>query len=229
MELTHTELKSLVAPYVLGALSPEEASAVRRHMPSCEECMTEADGYSSEALSLLMTLDPMSLPEGFEDRVLNRVADERSARAPATAVKRKWSWALGLSFLALIVAAGALTVGLVDARRDIARTERALSVLASDEGIQLTGRGGATGRLVPTEQGSALVVAGLDEVPEGRTYQLWLMKGDRAVSVSTFQPSQEVSVIETPKSIEGFDRAGVTIEPAGGSTRPTTPLVMRSG
>lgn len=226
MEVTHTELKSLIAPYVLGALRAEEVAVVRSHMLSCEECMAEADGYSRDLGPLLLTVDPVAPPEGFADRVLARVTDERSPAAVTP--RRRWSLALGTAFLALAVAAGGLTVGLVDVRRDAARNERVLSALTRQGGLDLAGDSGLAGKMVPTEDGAAFVAAGLGEAPDDRTYQLWLIKGDRTVSVSTFEPSDGVAVVETSRSLEGFDGASVTIEPAGGSPQPTTQPVMSS-
>lgn len=226
MELTHSELKALIAPYVLGALPAEEVPVVRSHMLSCEECMAEADAYSRDAGALLLTVDPVAPPEGFTERVLARVPEEQQSAADT--VRRRWLPAFGVAFLALVLAVGALTVGLVDARRDAVRNLRVLSALTREDGIDLSGESGVEGKMVPTKDGAAFVAAGLDEPPEERTYQLWLIRDDQTVSVSTFEPSDGIAVLETPRSVEGFEGAAVTIEPAGGSPQPTTQPVMSS-
>jgi anti-sigma-K factor RskA len=227
VELTHDHLKLLVAPYVLGALDPEEIPLVRKHILSCEECMAEADGFSREAAKLLATVDPQRLPEGFEQRILAEIAVDRHARAPLPPRRRRWSFAPGFAFLALVLVAGALSVGLLDARGDLARDERILAAVVARDGFDLTGNG-AHAKMVPTDHGSALIVAGLDHPPQAHTYQLWLLRGEQAVSVSTFESSGPIAVVETSESIEGFDAAAVTIEPAGGSPQPTTQPILHS-
>ena len=76
MNKTHDELKSLIAPYVLGAISPEEMEEVRSHIISCEECMAEADGYSSVVSSLAFSVRSEAVPDALIDNVMREVRTE---------------------------------------------------------------------------------------------------------------------------------------------------------
>ncbi len=104
------------------------------------------------------------------------------------------------------------------------------------EGLKLAGPGGAVARMVPTADGATLFATGLDEAPDRHTYQLWLMECDEPdvietcdpTSAGTFNVSGGIAVLETGTSLEGFDRAAVTVEPEGGSEAPTTLPVIDS-
>ena len=60
---THEDLKSNIAPYVLGALPSEEIPSFRAHLTSCDECRAEVDELSKTAESLKSDLKP-PLPAG---------------------------------------------------------------------------------------------------------------------------------------------------------------------
>jgi len=76
---------------------------------------------------------------------------------------------------------------------------------------------------------AAITVAGLPPAPEGKTYQLWFVGSDgvaRSAGLLTPDADRRGSMV-----LEGDPSAaaavGMTVEPAGGSTAPTTdPLVV---
>ncbi|MDM7990672.1 anti-sigma factor [Arthrobacter sp. zg-Y877] len=78
--------------------------------------------------------------------------------------------------------------------------------------------------VVSREQDEALFVAdGLPDPGEGREYQLWLLEADTPI------PDQHFSGGDVSVWLSGdLDKAGavaLTVEPAGGSTAPTFPIV----
>ena len=238
MVVTHDELKSLIAPYVLGAVTSEEEREVRSHIMSCEECMREAEGFSGPATALALAVDEAPVPAGFADAVVARVQSER----PATEAPAKVPWWLrrpkllagvaALGVVATIVLAGAFAT----MRLRVDRYEAAVPPLVHGEGMRLAGSGGAVARMVPTADGATLFATGLDEAPDRHTYQLWLMECTNPevietcdpVSAGTFDVAGGIAVLETRSSLEGYDRAAVTVEPDGGSEAPTTLPVIDS-
>lgn len=236
--MTHEELRSLIAPYVLGAVTTEEEREVRSHILGCEECMREAEGFSGAANALALAVDEAPVPAGFADAIVAKVQSERPATRGAP-VETKWwrSWKLvagvaSASVLATIVLASALLA----TRAQVRRYESAVPPLVHGEGMRLAGAGGAVARMVPTADGATFFATGLDEAPERHTYQLWLMQcDDPAVfetcdpkSAGTFDVSGGIAVLQTGESLEGYDRAAVTVEPDGGSEGPTTLPVIDS-
>ena len=90
------------------------------------------------------------------------------------------------------------------------------------------------GKLIAdSETGSAvLVVAGLQPLAAGKTYEFWLIEGDTPpVAAGLFEVNEEgrailkVSQAVTPGS---YDAVGVSVEPRGGSEQPTGDIVMLS-
>ena len=238
MVVTHDELKSLIAPYVLGAVTRDEEREVRSHILGCEECMREAESFSGAANALSLAVDEAPVPAGFADAVVARVHRERPATRGAPVVFKWWlSWKLvagvaSVSMLAVIVLASALLA----TRAQVRRYESAVPPLVHGEGMRLAGAGGAVARMVPTADGATLFATGLDEAPERHTYQLWLMECDDPgvfetcdpTSAGTFDVSGGIAVLQTGESLEGYDRAAVTVEPDGGSEGPTTLPVIDS-
>jgi anti-sigma-K factor RskA len=231
MALTHEELKELLGAYALGALSEDERRAVQAHLRECDECRAEADSYMYATDALAATVSPVPLPAGFAGTILDRVAPPEKQRARPRPSRR---WAIAAVGLAAATSLAAIVLAFlfVDARSDLQTNEEVLAgVLQSDEGVALQGSGDSVARVVPTPQGSALVVANLGTPPEEKTYELWFLPGrPEPVSAGTFDPSGDIFVFRTELSIQDYDEAAVTIEPRGGSRGPgpSGPFVLTS-
>ena len=98
--------------------------------------------------------------------------------------------------------------------------------LAPKEGVA-----GSARVLVDAASGeSVIVVSGLAPAPEGKTYELWALRGDRPPEpAGLFAVGTEGSIarrsarLERPGEVTAF---AVSIEPAAGSPAPTGPIVL---
>jgi Anti-sigma-K factor rskA len=236
MERTHEELKGLIAPYVLGAVDDEEAGLIRSHVLSCDECMAEAENLSAAASALALSVDPVSLPDGFEEGVVARIRTEEAPAAPAP--RRFWPrFAPALGAAAMLIAIAVLVVSLINTRSELAFERDAIAALVdSEQGMALTGEEGVA-RMVPADGGSVFAATGLDEPPEGHIYQVWLMDEACAqgapdctpISAGTFDPEDGLGLLEVDRSLEGFVASAVTIEKGDGSEEgPTTDPILSS-
>lgn len=243
----HDELKTLLAPYALGALPEDEMPLIRDHILTCEECMEEADRFAAALPALAMTVEPAQLPAGFADGVLARIHDDQPQAAPQRAA-RSWSLWQRLAFGGVALIALLLGGAFIDARNDAHRAERSVVALQQriernedalaafvrhEDGWRLEGSAGAVGRMVPKQGGVTFAVAGLPQAPDGHVYQLWLLRGGCGDSpcaptdAGLFDASSGVVVVELDRSITNFAGAAVTLEPVGGSEQPTTePLLV---
>lgn len=229
MEQSHEEIKSLIAPYVLGAVPADEVPLIRSHILSCEDCMAEADRYSNVAESLAHAVPAIDVPDGFADTVLSRIAEERPVTSAPAARRRSFQLLVAVSSAAVVTVVGILGAVLVDTRNELAANRRlALALVRAAPGIDLEGSGGASGKLVRRDGGLVFVAVGLEDAPQGRTYQLWLIDDDQPLSAGTFDATSGVVLFETGHSVSRFDDAAVTIEPDGGSSKPTTAPVIAS-
>lgn len=115
------------------------------------------------------------------------------------------------------------------AETELARVDSLAEVLAGPNVrfATLSGETAPALRLVWNPDRRALLLAA-SELPapaEGRTYQLWGIRGtDAPVSLGTFAtgPDGRALVTLTPGVEPDFDLSAVTDEPAGGSPQPTT-------
>jgi anti-sigma-K factor RskA len=220
----HEELKSLIAPYVLGAVPSDEEPMVRTHLVSCDECRAEAESYGEVTRRLALAVEPSALPKGFADRVIGEIHRDRPKHAAPSRSTRLLP-VLGFAILALVTAT--LAFFLVTARNDVSEERQLVAALLEDEGgMRLSGED-AVAAMVPTDDGAVFVVEGLPDAPADKTYQLWLLDENQdPVSVGTFDADDGRAVLTTDRSIEGFSGAAVTVEPAGGSPAPTSDPVL---
>ena len=80
--------------------------------------------------------------------------------------------------------------------------------------------------VVSGQQRAAVVTtAGMTSLPAGQVYQLWVMgpAGARSAGLLT-QPGRTNQVLAS--GVRPGDRIGITVEPAGGTARPTTTPVV---
>lgn len=244
----HDELKTMLASYAIGALPEDEMPLIRDHILTCEECMQEADAFAAAVPALALTVEPVALPAGFADSVLDKIRDQQPSEAKAR-VGRTWSLFPRLAVGGLAIVAALLAGAFLDARSDARRTERELvaleqtvqrneevlsSLVRHDDGWRLEGATGAVGRMVPSQDGATFAAAGLPAPPEGHIYQLWLLRGAcgdgpcAPTSAGTFDVDSGLVVVDVEQSVRNFAGAAVTLEPAGGSEQPTTDPLLAS-
>jgi len=169
--LTHDEAVELAAPYVLGALEPDEEAAVREHLRTCPESHAEFEEVGSVVPALAEAVEPVEPPAALKSRILAAAAAERTGPAPVVSAqvlapvsapapvglpvpidsRRRGagavSWflvaAAGIAVVAL-VAVNLLTLGRLNASEQFARDVAAVI----DTGAQ---PGAVTAVLAPTE------------------------------------------------------------------------------
>ena len=79
--------------------------------------------------------------------------------------------------------------------------------------------------MVDRQQGFALITAfGLESLPDNQNYQVWFVRNGDRTPVSTFTVDETnwgLVRIGPPLPVSDFQNVTITIEPAGGSARPT--------
>src|SRR5215216_2923587 len=91
----------------------------------------------------------------------------------------------------------------------------------------------AQGQLIvdPNSESAVLVIAGLDQLEAGKTYQVWLIDGGTPVSAGLLtvdENGQGVFIVTSEEAIGSFNALGISIEPEGGSPQPTGDIVVLS-
>jgi anti-sigma-K factor RskA len=229
--------------YVLGALPEGERLEFEQYLAAHPDRQTEVEELSTVAGLLAYSAREQEPPPELRRRIMNTVEAEAAQTRVQQPGASRPSWlaglweAIGVRDLAL-VAAAMLVVGLFSWSmllqgevQDLQGRVQGLQGQVQDQPqgpqmIALGGAGteqGATAQLVTLEGDRAILVAeDMPPAPEGKTYQIWVIKGDTPQPSGLFEPKggSIAAVVENP--VEGADAVAVTVEPEGGSKEPTT-------
>ena len=118
-------------------------------------------------------------------------------------------------------AALALAFYAVDLSRDLDRERDAREVLADPDARVVPVEDGR-GRLVVSPGGEAVLVTRLEPAPEGKTYELWIIRGATPRPAGTFEGEDVRDVVRVQGRVGPGSVVAVTVEPDGGVQAPTT-------
>ena len=233
------DLHVLTGSYALDALPDLERAEFERHLPHCPSCDAEVRGLRETAARLAMAraLQP---PPGMEQRVL--ASTYRTRQLPPLAVDHQRRAQVSRLFAgqpgriprrvaafaaaASVAAAVALGVTQVSSQHQLESTrasDAAISrvVTAPDARIQTTRTraGGSVTVVASAALREAVVTAsGMVSPPAGRVYQVWVMSPSGARSAGLMAGAGTLLA----SAVVPGDRIGITVEPAGGTSKPTT-------
>jgi len=236
------DLHVLTGSYVLDAITDGEREEFERHLQACLSCDAEVRGLRETAarLALARTVAP---PARMEQRVLAATYQTRQLpplaashlQAPRPASWPRLSSARGraawprrvaiAAAAASVAAAVSLGVAQLSTQHQLdtvraSGAEIARVVTAPDAHVA-TARTRAGGSVIVVTSAalreSVVSATGMAALPAGRVYQVWVMSPAGARSAGLLTGTQLLASAVTPG-----DRIGITVEPAGGTTRPTT-------
>lgn len=238
-------IEPLLAAYALGALEPGERMMVEEHLTSCNTCLNLLSHYRSVVEAMLLSGPEVAPPARLRRRLQAAVGRPNEEPAPAalSGWPRALGWGLAASlvvmialnlFLALQVAALRHDQSLLTVQLGAVQMAQAIGTYPGSEALVVE-NGSVYGTFVynPKRPIAAMYAWGLDPLPAGKTYQVWLRTADDGrVSGGLFQSKGgktfTIVVIHSPQPMGEFAGFGVTIEPAGGSQAPTQPPILAS-
>ncbi|RZU53657.1 anti-sigma-K factor RskA [Krasilnikovia cinnamomea] len=240
-----TDIHALAGAYALDAVDDIERAAFERHLAGCASCAAEVAGFR-EATARLAEGTWSVPPPGLRDEVLAAVGRTRQLppgparreRGAGAALSRWRRYTVAAAAAGILAAgAGAATWAVQEQRvreqqavADAARAgaARVQAILAApDVQIRTSAvRGG--GRVVVAASASynaGVVVLTASTAPApNQALQLWLIKGATPTNAGVLPPGQAAS-LRVVDGLVGYDALGVSLEPAGGSTTPTEPIL----
>lgn len=227
----NADVHSLAGPYALDALPPDERAAFEAHLASCSTCQADVDDFRLTATRLGGAVAETP-PPALKSRVLTEIRQTRQLSPPVVPIKRRGTprrtWLVAAAALVVLGGAGGVTAVQVGNAQRAERERNAIAhVLAAPDSRTFHGtvRGGGTVTLVASAEEDAAVVV-LDQLPaapQGKDYQLWMVHDAQMVSAGVVQhgrPGRVVRIMD--ESVQGASGFGLTVEPAGGSDKPTT-------
>ncbi|NGO78136.1 anti-sigma factor [Streptomyces sp. YC504] len=237
--MTAADLHTSTGAYVLHALAPAERVEFERHLAACEACTQEVAELAATTARLGLAVAAPAPPR-MREHVLQRIQTVRQEppEVPSRGRLQTWARALPRLSLAACLAAAAAFGGIAvwqhesaedarsQARQAQQRADELAAVLAAPDAEVAAGElgDGARGTVIVSraQDRAAFVAAGLPELPDGKVYQLWFNDGDIMRPAGVFRGSGAERVVLLDGRIDGASGMGLTVEPAGGSPRPTT-------
>lgn len=250
MKLMRRDPHGLSGAYALDALENSEQEHFEQHLQRCEACQQEVRGLHDTATQLALAVARVPPPQ-LRGLVLEAVArtgqnlpvsDHRSAAQPrhARAPRRApVPRLLGVAATAAVAAAAVVlgfTTAAIQHRLDRAQAQEQaiVAVLNAPDAKIVVDRVsvGGTATVVFSRASRKMIftTAGLPPLPSSKVYELWVLgpgqpRGARPAGLLP-APSDGRTAPLLASGLASGDQAGVTIEPAGGTSTPTKPPIV---
>jgi anti-sigma-K factor RskA len=195
------------AVFALDALDREESDAFEEHLATCPDCGSGLEELRFAAAALAFAVEPVAPVGSLRSRVV-------APGAPVIALPRGQR----RRFLAAaMVAAAAVAV--------FAAAVRPWETSDSQPEFQRYETKGAKATLLVARSGEAVLASrSLPPLAAGTVYELWVIAGERAEPAGVFRGP--LAMLSRP--VPPGATVAVSVEPVGGSSRPTGPLVLRA-
>lgn len=248
--MTCEDIQDLLPGYVLDALDEHEASEVDAHLVACREHDEELVELRSTHMALALLDDarpsaalrdrvravpgPMpvyafpdddegdELLDDGEDLDDDGLADARPAASRWSALRGRW-WTLGAAAAVALAMFGAGWFAGVSRAPEVQEAVRYSYEMRSPTG-QLVRFAGIEGSNRVT-----VTMDGLETQPEGRQYQVWAIREGKWISLGSCNTNAKGWWRgDFEFSLHRGEEVALTVEPAGGSPKPSTPAILRT-
>jgi thiol-disulfide isomerase/thioredoxin len=246
--MKHDEAYELLAALSLDAVDTDEREAIEAHALECPRCRSELDALLEVAGALGNSVEP--LPEGLWTSISSRIYDAdddlhpmpvlasnvTAIGAASLARRPRYSRRLAVTFgtvaAAVIVV---LAISLAAQSNHVTSLQRQLASNSYDAAAALSTPGHTVVDLTSsTHQNEAefvllpdgrgyLVTSRLPTLASDRTYQLWGLINGKPISIGLL--GNKLSNVTFTVSGSKPSLLGITVEPSGGTTTPTTAMV----
>lgn len=228
-----SDLHDLVAAHALDALELRERELFERHLVTCDRCRGELETLQEAASALAFDVEGPTPPPELRARLLARVREQQPASVVPLA-RRRWAVPAAAA-LAAAAAAGAVGLGIwglslsrsLESEQSARRAEaRALEIVSDPAATRYPLRGADGAIVVTPARAAALVVSRLAAAPSGKTYELWVDRGDAPRPAGLFRGGGDRTIVALERPVPAGALVSVSLERAGGVDRLTGPLLF---
>jgi anti-sigma-K factor RskA len=246
----HEQFGEDLALYSLGALQGDERVALEKHLEGCDGCRGELEQLRGDMALMALSTAGSTPPRRARQRLLDAVAHE--PRQAAKAERRNW-WTFAPWVIAAAMAMALVVLWMENSdleqrissldsqserqQADLQRAREVVSTLTATDAMRVTL---VAAKTPPQPQGKAIYVRdrasliflanNFQALPAQKAYELWLIPTNGApIPAGVFKPDARGSAaIINPPLPAGVEAKAfaITVEPEGGSTTPTMPIVM---
>ncbi len=238
------DLHGLSGVYALDSLTGPELDRFEHHLPGCPPCESEVRGFRETTTRLALAV-AASPPPGLRERVLTlasitrQLPPEVSEMPPARLRLARGPWLPRMAAaVAAAAVAAAVALGVVQSSTQQRLTQaqagsRAVAAVLAAPDARLASRrttAGGVATVVASPSRGALVIttSGLPALGGGNVYELWFVSGRTARRAGLLPaPAAGRTAPLLASGLAAGDAVALTVEPAGGTSRPTTtPIVV---
>ncbi|GAB18625.1 anti-sigma-K factor RskA [Gordonia effusa NBRC 100432] len=232
----HEEYAGFAELYVVDGLPHDERVAFEEHLRACPICAEDIAGLRETVAAL--SVPGATLPTGVRERVMAAVDAESEARSSGGVVelttrrRRTQTWLAAAC--AVVVAFGAAVViwqvtDTTTSEPPVANPPMVQSVLTAPDMTKASGaleKGTVAAMYAPSQRATVVATESLPAIPSNMMYQVWITVGGKKKSAGMVPGGQPDKTMVVMTDMERPTTVGLSVEPAAGSSQPTSPLVV---
>ncbi len=231
-------LDELMAGYVLGNLSSEEAEELRQLLAEPPELSTQVHRLQEVLQLMPYALPEVTPPQHLRSAIVAAAAVKGSNAMPAS--RLPWSQIAGGIAAVLVLALGLddyrsrQQLGTIQAQvaqqKDvIAMLQDSNTHLVSLKGMDRAAAASGSIVMTPGEPKAVLILHRLPALPQGQFYQLWAIVDRKKIPSGQFNTSSQGSVlVKLPIPSSEVTALVITVEGSRAPASPVGPMVMTS-
>jgi anti-sigma-K factor RskA len=222
------DIHALSGAYAVDALDGAERTEFERHLSECPSCQHEVDSLREAAATLSGAVETAP-PERLRASVLQGISEVRPlppvVRPQSVGRVRRW-WAAGSFVLAASLASAVVISHPWSSTHAPANDASRVMTAADVQVIHSAVNGGGSLTWYRSNSIDKAVVTSHDltALPDSQVYELWLERPNGTMVAAGFLDGSGSTVVLNGEARTAIG-AGVTVEPAGGSAKPTLPPV----
>ncbi|HEX2468531.1 MAG TPA: anti-sigma factor [Solirubrobacterales bacterium] len=232
----HEEMHDDLAAYAVGALPPDEAAELERHLDDCESCRARLRWLQPAVDMLPASVEQLPPPEGLRERLMTTVREEADApeQAGATSAgaerKRRFGgWTGFILRPATAVAAVVLIVAGVAAGYALRGDDGDATTTVAARAASPEFENAVSAELEHGDDSGTLYVRELPPIDRDEVYEVWVQRDGALEPASTFVLSMDgTAQAKVPGPLDDAEAVLVTREPRPGSEQPTNPPVLEA-
>ncbi len=238
-------IQELIPEYAFGLTSPEETRRVESHLASCPDAVAELADFRHIQEEMRAGVPQSEPPPQLAERLRAATASQTAALDSPRRLPFHPAWlAAAAAVLALVITNVYWFARVEDVSRQTAELRALIGGGQTDNAFVLTSTRDLRWVRLPSEENAEtnaflmwngasdtglLYVHAFPRLAAGKTYQLWLTRGEERVSAGTFEVDEQGNaalIFHIPDPIDEFTWARVTDEPGHGSNEPTGTVVV---
>lgn len=247
MKLLRRDLHGLSGAYALDALEDSERERFEQHLQHCQDCRQEVRGLRDTATQLALAVARMPPPQlrGLVLEAAARtgqnppVSEHRAGAQPrhARVARRtrvpRLAGVIAVAALAAVAVVLGFTQAATQGRLDRAQAqEQAIVAVLNAPDARIVSHQSSVGGTATVVYSHAIhtmifTTAGLPPLAASKVYELWVLTPNAARPAGLLPaPSNGRTAALLASGLASGDKAAVTVEPAGGTSKPTTSPIV---